>query len=151
MTIVDLENIPAELIQRADDLLDWCWEETPIAGQSRPLAVAADPDAMLIDACQRQDAGEENVIDPFWAATWRAAAGLDRFMDSISLKGRSVLELGCGTGHAGIAAVHAAGPVLAGVFTIAERAVVATPTVGIGPGVGGHGCVAGLAGVGRIG
>ena len=75
-----------------------------IAGQECPLAVASDPDGMLIDACERQDAGEEGVIDPFWATTWRAASGLDLFMDAYDLKGVRVLEVGCGTGHAGIAA-----------------------------------------------
>ncbi|MEL6109812.1 MAG: methyltransferase domain-containing protein [Planctomycetota bacterium] len=93
-----------ELIANADQILDWKWETTAIAGRAWQLAVAADPDAMLIDACQRQDAGEQGVIDPFWAATWRAAAGLDRFLDRIELDGRRVLELGCGTGHAGIGA-----------------------------------------------
>lgn len=61
---------------------------------------------MLIDACERQDAGEQGVIDPFWAATWRAAAGLDRYLDRIKLQNVRVLELGCGTGHAGIAAAR---------------------------------------------
>ena len=59
---------------------------------------------MLIEACERQDAGEQGVIDPFWAATWRAAAGLDQFLESVELDGVHVLEVGCGTGHAGIAA-----------------------------------------------
>jgi predicted nicotinamide N-methyase len=98
------ENRPAELLAAADQLLDWCWQDTPIAGRIWPLAVASDPDAMLIDACRRQDAGEPGVIDPFWATTWRAAAGLDRFLDRLDLHGQSVLELGCGTGHVGIAA-----------------------------------------------
>ncbi|MEM9365219.1 MAG: methyltransferase domain-containing protein [Planctomycetota bacterium] len=82
----------------------WHWETTLIANQRRPLAVASDPDAMLIDACQRQDAGESGVIDPFWATTWRAASGLDRFLEQRELIGTRVLEVGCGTGHAGIAA-----------------------------------------------
>ncbi len=59
---------------------------------------------MLIEACQRQDAGEQGVIDPFWATTWRAAAGLDQFLGRLDLQDTNVLELGCGTGHAGIAA-----------------------------------------------
>ena len=82
----------------------WKWEETQIAHTAFQLAVASDPDGMLIDACERQDAGEEGVIDPFWATTWRAASGLDLFMDRLQLEGVRVLELGCGTGHAGIAA-----------------------------------------------
>ena len=82
----------------------WHWETTRIAGHECPLAVASDPDGMLIDACKRQDAGEEGVIDPFWAATWRAASGLDQFLEGRNLQNVRVLELGCGTGHAGLAA-----------------------------------------------
>ncbi len=89
----------------ADVPFAWKWERTPIAGQTWRLAVAADPDGMLIEACERQDAGETDVIDPFWATTWRAASGLDRFLEGVPLEGTRVLELGCGTGHAGIAAV----------------------------------------------
>lgn len=102
--VVAAAELPVELIAIADELLSWKWQQTPIAGQPWPLAVAADPDAMLIEACERQDAGETGVIDPFWATTWRAASGLDRHQDTLNLQGRSVLELGCGTGHAGIAA-----------------------------------------------
>ena len=93
-----------ELTALASDRLAWKWEQTLIAGRPWQLAVASDPDAMLIEACQRQDAGEQGVIDPFWATTWRAAAGLDRHLDQRDLNGIVVLELGCGTGHAGIAA-----------------------------------------------
>ncbi len=83
----------------------WHWEDTLIAGRMRPLAAASDPDGMLLDACRRQDEGEEGVIDPFWATTWRAASGLDRFLDRVDIHGKRVLEVGCGTGHAGIAAI----------------------------------------------
>ena len=93
-----------QLAESASGRFAWEWQETMVAGQPWKLAVASDPDAMLIDACQRQDAGEEGVIDPFWATTWRAAAGLDRYLDRLDLAGVRVLELGCGTGHAGIAA-----------------------------------------------
>ena len=90
--------------QLASSRYAWKWAEIEIAHQPWRLAVAADPDAMLIEACERQDAGEEGVIDPFWATTWRAAAGLDRYLDRLVLKEQRVLELGCGTGHAGTAA-----------------------------------------------
>lgn len=89
----------------ANERIEWHWEPTVIAGHVRPLAVATDPDGMLIEACERQDAGEEGVIDPFWATTWRAASGLDRYLDRFDLVDKRVLELGCGTGHAGLAAV----------------------------------------------
>lgn len=59
---------------------------------------------MLLEACRRQDAGETGVIDPFWATTWRAADGLDRFLEARCLQDVRVLELGCGTGRAGVAA-----------------------------------------------
>lgn len=97
-------SVMEELKSQANARLKWIWQTTQIAGQAYQLAVAADPDGMLIEACERQDAGEQGVIDPFWAATWRAAAGLDQYLDMIALAGVDVLELGCGTGHAGIAA-----------------------------------------------
>lgn len=89
----------------------WHWEDTLIAGRQVPLAVASDPDGMLIEACERQDAGETGVIDPFWAATWRAASGLDQHLDSVDVRDKRVLEVGCGTGHAGIACVMRGGDV----------------------------------------
>lgn len=99
------DAIPSQLLEAADNRFAWKWDEVTIADRPWKLAVAADPDGMLIEACRRQDAGETDVIDPFWAATWRAAAGLDRFLNRLDLGGRRVLELGCGTGHAGLAAV----------------------------------------------
>ncbi|MEM6470958.1 MAG: methyltransferase domain-containing protein [Planctomycetota bacterium] len=104
MAIEAPSNIPESYIRAADKILKWHWQSTRIAGREWPLAVATDPDAMLIDACERQDAGEEGVIDPFWATTWRAASGLDQFLDRLNLEGRPVLEVGCGTGHVGIGA-----------------------------------------------
>ena len=100
-----------QLAAIADERMDWKWDDVRIANRPFRLAVAADPDAMLIEACERQDAGEEGVIDPFWATTWRAAAGLDRYLDRLDLDGMRVLELGCGTGHAGIAAALRGGRV----------------------------------------
>ena len=96
---------------RASQRFSWHWESTWIAGRQRPLAVASDPEGMLIDACQRQDAGEQDVIDPFWATTWRAAAGLDRYLERLDLAGVRILELGCGTAHAGMAAAFRGGQV----------------------------------------
>ena len=100
------------LARRASRRFAWHWSKVAIAGQIRRLAVASDPEGMLIDACERQDAGEAGVIDPFWATTWRAAAGLDRFLDRFDLQDCRVLELGCGTGHAGLAAALRGGRVV---------------------------------------
>ncbi len=98
--------------RRASARFDWHWESVEIAGQICPLAIASDPEGMLIEACERQDAGEQGVIDPFWATTWRAAAGLDRFLVRFDLADARVLELGCGTGHAGLAAALRGGRVV---------------------------------------
>jgi len=99
------------IARRADDRFAWHWQTVQVAGQLSRLAVASDPDGMLIDACRRQDAGEEGVIDPFWATTWRAAAGMDRFLDRLDLRGVRVLEVGCGTGHVGLSAAYRGGQV----------------------------------------
>lgn len=90
---------------RATQRFAWHWAPQQVAGQRWSIATASDPDGMLINACRRQDAGEPGVIDPFWATVWRAAAGLDQFLDQYSLQGTRVLELGCGTGRAGLSAV----------------------------------------------
>ncbi len=62
-----------------------------------------DPDRLLEAALVRQDKRADE-IDPFWAATWRAARGLDQFLAHIDLQKQLVLELGCGSGQAGIGA-----------------------------------------------
>ena len=57
----------------------------------------------LLDAAVEQGRPPEE-LDPFWAATWRAALGLDRFLDRFELRGTRLLELGCGSGQAGVGA-----------------------------------------------
>jgi predicted nicotinamide N-methyase len=89
---------------RASSRYQWHWAPHRIAGTSWQVATASDPEGMLREACRRQDAGEAGVIDPFWATVWRAAAGLDCFLARYPLNGIRVLELGCGTGRAGLSA-----------------------------------------------
>ena len=63
----------------------------------------ANPDDLLEAAvADTGQAAEE--VDPFWAATWRAAIGLDRFLRTLDVGGKRVLELGCGSGQAGVGA-----------------------------------------------
>lgn len=102
----DASKLKHSLARRADARYDWHWQKTRIAGETTRLAVASDPDGMLVEACRRQDAGERGVIDPFWATTWRAAAGLDHFMDRLDLRDLNILEVGCGTGHVGLSAAR---------------------------------------------
>lgn len=61
------------------------------------------PDVLLQQAANNRDHPSEE-LDPFWAATWRAAIGLDRFFDRLCLTNVPVLELGCGSGQAGVGA-----------------------------------------------
>ena len=74
-----------------------------IAGHQVPWLKVVNPDRLLENALERKDRSPEE-LDPFWAATWRAAIGLDRHLASYSLRDVRVLELGCGSGRAGIAA-----------------------------------------------
>lgn len=103
MTVRD-DVIKRRLFARAAKRVAWHWLETEVAGKPWRIATASDPDGMLLDACRRQDAGEAGVIDPFWATTWRAADGLDQYLEQRDLNNLRVLELGCGTGRAGLAA-----------------------------------------------
>jgi len=99
-----LDKQRQRLAHRAAERFCWHWAPVRVAGQPWKIATASDPDGMLIEACERQDAGEQGVIDPFWAAVWRAATGLDAFLDRYDLHGQRVLEVGCGTGRAGLSA-----------------------------------------------
>ncbi|MBX3421206.1 MAG: methyltransferase domain-containing protein [Pirellulaceae bacterium] len=62
----------------------------------------AEPDQLLEAAVASQLPAED--VDPFWAASWRAARGLDRFLQRLNCQGLRILELGCGSGQAGVAA-----------------------------------------------
>ena len=83
---------------------------TTIAGCEVPWIRVTDPDALLWQALSKGDQGSFEQ-DPFWAAAWRAAIGMDHFLGRIaeqrqskSLEGFSILELGGGSGRAGISA-----------------------------------------------
>lgn len=99
-----IKNDTLRLKARASRRYQWHWMDTQVAGMPWRIATPSDPDGMLLDACRRQDEGESGVIDPFWAVTWRAADGMDQFLSNRCLTGTRVLELGCGTGRAGLAA-----------------------------------------------
>jgi len=99
----------ASLAARADRRFAWHWQTVIVAGQSIQIATPSDPGELLTRACQRQSGSttgedETTLADPFWAQVWRSTAGLDAFLASRAIQGVEVLELGCGTGVAGIAA-----------------------------------------------
>lgn len=64
----------------------------------------ANPDVLLDLAVEQSAECSRPEIDPFWAATWRAALGLDQFLSSVTIRDVRVLELGCGSGQAGTGA-----------------------------------------------
>jgi predicted nicotinamide N-methyase len=77
--------------------------EATIAGQLVPWARVKDPDQLLENALSRKDRSPDE-LDPFWAATWRAAIGLDFCLGQMDIREVNILDLGCGSGRAGIAA-----------------------------------------------
>ncbi len=62
------------------------------------------PEHLLDTAAEAECPQEQAELDPFWAVAWRAALGLDRFLGTFDLSGVRVLELGCGSGQAGVGA-----------------------------------------------
>lgn len=77
---------------------------TVIAGCEYPWTKVVDPDSLLIHALSKNREGTVE-LDPFWAASWRAAQGLDQFLGTLpSIEGVRILELGGGSGRAGISA-----------------------------------------------
>ncbi|MEM7558122.1 MAG: SAM-dependent methyltransferase [Planctomycetota bacterium] len=94
------QNLRAE-IEQVVQLVD---SPLALAGQQLNWLRVADPDVLLEAAVEGQDEQSEAEIDPFWAATWRAAIGLDAFLAGLDLTDIRVLELGCGSGQAGTGA-----------------------------------------------
>ena len=52
-------------------------------------------------------------LAPYWAVLWRSGVALARELDSADLRGKRVVELGCGLGVPSIAAARAGAEVLA--------------------------------------
>jgi len=77
---------------------------TLIAGCEYPWTRVVDTDSLLLNALSKSQDGTAE-LDPFWAASWRAAQGLDQFLGTLpNLSGVRILELGGGSGRAGISA-----------------------------------------------
>jgi predicted nicotinamide N-methyase len=92
-----------ELLARIERIVPIEHKWTKIADQDYPWTQVRDPDRLLMRALSLEDAGTPE-LDPFWAATWRAAIGLEKFLDRYDLSGHRVLDLGCGSGRSGIGA-----------------------------------------------
>ncbi|MCA9132437.1 MAG: methyltransferase domain-containing protein, partial [Planctomycetales bacterium] len=76
-----------------------------LAGRDLLWYRVTDGDRLLQSAVSNPQRPAEE-LDPFWAATWRAAQGLDRWLGNYNLRGIRLLELGCGSGQAGVGAAY---------------------------------------------
>ncbi|AMV32167.1 Release factor glutamine methyltransferase [Pirellula sp. SH-Sr6A] len=99
-----------ELLERIRRKVPVVETMTIIADQTTSWLQVTDPDKLLLTALERGEEGGFEV-DPFWAAAWRAAVGMDRFLGQIcgevgetAWRQLSILELGGGSGRAGISA-----------------------------------------------
>lgn len=100
----DVANMDYDQLRSAiEQIVPLVESQVRIGGSEFRWHKVADPDRLLSEAVD-QDGMHAADIDPFWAVAWRAAEGLDRFLERIALTGMRVLELGAGAGHAGIAA-----------------------------------------------
>jgi predicted nicotinamide N-methyase len=93
-----------KLLKRLERRVEIQHGHVVIAGENYPWAQVVNPDRLL-EQTLCNDQPESAAHDPFWAATWRAAQGLDRYLGSMSIApGTRILELGGGSGRAGISA-----------------------------------------------
>jgi predicted nicotinamide N-methyase len=67
------------------------------------------------ESAELPDAGavEWAPIAPYWSVLWRSGVGLARELDGVPLRGRRVVELGCGLALPSLAAARAGADVLA--------------------------------------
>ena len=102
-TLADPRNA-LKLLKRLERRVQIVHGQTQIAGQDYPWARVLDPD-QLLEQTLSNDRPESAALDPFWAANWRAAQGLDRYLDRLGITADTrILELGGGSGRAGISA-----------------------------------------------
>lgn len=79
----------------------WKWETIELAGQAWRMLLPADGAALISAAVK-----EEEWPDPFWAEIWPAAKSLAALiLQRAWPQGTKVLEVGCGSGLVGLAAV----------------------------------------------
>lgn len=92
-----------ELREAIESILPLCVEQIVLAGQRMRWYRASNPEPLLEEAVSPSSIPAAD-IDPFWAADWRAAFGMDDYLNHFDCDGTRILELGAGSGRAGIAA-----------------------------------------------
>src|SRR5947199_6891354 len=84
----------------------WSEREVAILHHRFKLLTPADPDALLEHLESPETATQPHLADPYWAKLWPAAPLLAAAMvRNPPPRGTQMLELGCGSGLAGIAAL----------------------------------------------
>ncbi|MCC7140191.1 MAG: methyltransferase domain-containing protein [Planctomycetes bacterium] len=77
-----------------------------VAGRALSLFVLPDPDALL-DALTQEEFDRNDGRMPYWATLWPSAFALaEAVLTGPSVAGRRVLDLGCGLGLCGLAALE---------------------------------------------
>lgn len=93
-----------KLLRRLESRVQIEHGHVEIAGENYPWARVVNPDRLLEQTLSNHQP-ERAEFDPFWAATWRAAQGLDVYLGTLKIRpGTRILELGGGSGRAGISA-----------------------------------------------
>jgi predicted nicotinamide N-methyase len=86
----------------------WTQRTLPIGRQTFVLRVPANPDAVLDCLEAAHPTAQPHYVDPYWARLWPAAEHLARaVIECPPSAAPRVLELGCGSGLVGIAALAA--------------------------------------------
>jgi predicted nicotinamide N-methyase len=82
------------------------WREVDVGALRVGLFAPADPDALL-DALTQEEFDRSDQRMPYWALLWPSAKALAALVaEGDPLEGRRVLDLGCGVGLCGLAALR---------------------------------------------
>src|SRR5262245_23161337 len=101
--ILKLSNVPSITERHVPG--GWSDREVAIGPRVFRLHTPADPDEILNHLEAPETAMQPHLADPYWAKLWPAAPLLAEAIIRIPRRGTRVLELGCGSGLAGIAAL----------------------------------------------
>jgi predicted nicotinamide N-methyase len=86
----------------------WTERELTIRGVRFPLLLPADPETVLLHFEEHAESKERIGIDPYWAHLWPTSLVLaEKILASDWSGQRTAIELGCGIGLAGLAALAA--------------------------------------------
>lgn len=84
----------------------WCEREVIVGDRAFRLISPTNPDSLLEELENPSENAAAHFVDPYWAKIWPAAPLLaEALMQSELAPGPRVLELGCGSGLVGIAAL----------------------------------------------